>query len=43
MPITLIELFRDRKEGGMEVQVRLAYEREKAMQAGIDAVDSMLK
>lgn len=43
MPITLIELFRDRKEGGMEVQVRLAYDREKAMQAGMDAVDSLIK
>ena len=43
MPITLVEIYRDRKEGGMEVQIRLAYDRQKVMQAGMDAVDSLIK
>ena len=43
MPITLIEIYRDRKEGGVEVQVRLAYDREMVLQAGMDAVESLIK
>ena len=43
LPITLVEIYRDRKEGGMEVQIRLAYDREKVMQAANDAVDSLIK
>lgn len=41
--IPLIEIYRNTKEGTIEVQIRLAYEKEKGIKAALDAIDSELE
>ena len=41
--ISLIEIYRNTKEGTIEVQIRLAYEKEKGIKAALDAIDSELE
>lgn len=41
--IPLIEIYRNTKGGTIEVQIRLAYEKEKGIKAALDAIDSELE
>ena len=41
--IPLIEIYRKTKDGTIEVQIRLAYEKEKGIKAALDAIDSELE